>query len=462
MVCGIYQIVNIFNGKSYIGQSRNINRRWREHTRGLNKPNALEIGNYPLRCAFLKYELAETVSIAGKTGWFDFKIIEECTEDKLLEREQFWINIIKPEYHCNIWTPARKKNKIDSEKKYWIQYHNYNTLGYLPVEQILDESLLEEYDYDEVLPGVSTNKRAVLNTKDDTIFLIVGIGEKPKQYYLWSTFICEETTTSDYEDSCFYNAFGSGHLMNFPQLLNSKEFNEFKSFCGNFGFGFMRIKDSPYLNTLKELSEKHKPKSSKVNFCQHIVSFYTQVTYVNPKEFSAYHNRGFSRHLAVSLHPEDALPVLAGECTVLLICEPSNQVSNYKSSTLLIHILDFFDLEDKQEYIAYYGFNEETFSTYSIAGWITVENVFKYDAKSFASDRELHLQENDFSYYQTHWGNEGCDVWGISLKEPVVLNPPICNVLQPEGIYNGDIWQPENLSHIEAFKFALKIPVEYE
>ncbi|MEA5566940.1 GIY-YIG nuclease family protein [Anabaena sp. UHCC 0399] len=459
MVCGIYQIVNTFNGKSYIGQSRNIHRRWREHTRGLNKPNALEIGNYPLRCAFLKYGLVEIVSKLGKVGWFDFRIIEECTEYKLLEREEFWINTLKPEYNCNIWTPAKKKNKLESEEKFWIQYHNYNFLGYLPVEQIIDESLLNEYDCDEVLPGISTNKRAVLNTKGDTIFLIVGIGEKPKQYYLWSKFICEETTTSDYENSHFYDAFGSGYLMKSPQFLNSKEFNEFKRFCGNFGFGFMRIKDSAYLNKLKELSRLNRSTSSKINFSQYIKDFYTEVTRVNSKEFSAYHNRGFSRHLAVSLHPEEALPVLAGECTILLIREPSNQVLNYKGSTLLIHILDFYNSEEKEEYIASYGLNEETFSTYSIAGWITVENVFRYDAESFASDKDLHLQDNDFGYYQEHSGD---DVWGISLTEPVLLNPPICDVLQPEGIDNGDIWRPENLSHLEAFQFALKIPVEYE
>ncbi|MBD2345161.1 GIY-YIG nuclease family protein [Anabaena subtropica] len=462
MVCGIYQIVNTSNGKSYIGQSRSIHRRWREHTRGLNRPNALEIGNYPLRCAFLKYGLTETVSTSDKIGWFDFRIIEQCTEDKLLEREQFWINTINPEYNCNIWTPARKKNKVDSEKKFWIQYHNYNSLGYLPVEHILDEYLLEEYDYDEVLPGISTNKRAVLNTKGDTIFLIVGIGEKPKQYYLWSAFICEEKTISEYEDSYFYGAFGSGHLMKSPQLLNSKEFNEFKSFCGNFGFGFMRIKDSPYLNRLKELSENHKPKSLKFNFKNYIKDFYAQVTCVNPKEFSAYHRRGFSRHLAVSLHPETALPVLAGECTVLLICEPTNHVLKYKGSTLLIHILEFYDEEKEQEYIESYELNEETFSIYSIAGWITVENVFKYDAESFAADRNLHLQENDFRYYQTHWGDGKCDIWGIYLKEPVVIKPPICNVFQPEGIYSGDIWQAENLSHLEVFQLALKIPVNDE
>ncbi len=108
MVCGIYQISNTTNGKSYIGQSRNIYRRWREHTRGLDSPNALDMGSYPLRYAFLKYELKQIVDKPGLTGVFDFKIIENCAESELLERERFWINKLDPQYNCNLWTPARK------------------------------------------------------------------------------------------------------------------------------------------------------------------------------------------------------------------------------------------------------------------------------------------------------------------------------------------------------------------
>ncbi|MEH2116823.1 GIY-YIG nuclease family protein [Nostoc sp.] len=395
MVCGIYQISNTVNGKSYIGQSRNIYRRWKEHTRGLDKPNVLEMGSYPLRYAFLKYELKEVVTTPGKTGLFDFKIIEECTEDKLLERELFWINTIDPEYNCNIWTPARKKKEIDSEPKFWVQYHNYNVLGYVPVEMILDESLIETYDYEEILPGISTNKRAVLNTVGDTIFLILGIGNNPKQYYLWSKFICEEIVINDYVNSHFYDAFGTGYLIEPPQLLNSKQFNEFKRFCGNFGFGFMRIKESSeactYLTTLKNITENYKPKNSKLNFSQYIKDFYTQVTRVNPNEYSAYHHRGFYRHLAVSLSIEEALGLLIGEYTTLIIFYPMNHELNYRDSTLLIHTLDFDNSEEGKKYIASYEFKEKTFSPYSIVGWITVEKVLKYDEKSFAADKDLHL-----------------------------------------------------------------------
>lgn len=455
MVCGIYQISNTVNGKSYIGQSRNIYRRWKQHTRGLDKPNVLEMGSYPLRYAFLKYDLKEVVTTPGKTGLFDFKVIEECTEDKLLERERFWINTIDPEYNCNIWTPARKKKEIDFEPKFWVQYHNYNVLGYVPVEMILDESLIEKYYYEEVSPGISTNKRAVLNTVGDTVFLIVGIGNKPKQYYIWSKFICEEIVTNNYENSHSYDAFGTGYLIDPPQLLNSKQFNEFKRFCGNFGFGFMRIKESSeprtYLTTLKDITEHYKPKNLTFNFLQYIKDFYTQVNRVNRNEYSAYHQRGFYRHLAVSLSIEEALELLMDEYTTLVIFDPMNHELNYKGSTLLIHTLDFYNPEQGKEYIASYEFDEKTFPPYAIVGWMTVEKIFKYDEKSFAADKDLHLLGESLVEYKKSCGYEGYDVWGIALKKPIFLNPPICNVLPPEGINNGELWGAKDLSHLEAF-----------
>jgi hypothetical protein len=466
MACGIYQITNTVNGKSYIGQSRNIYQRWRQHTRGLDSPNALEMGSYPLRKAFLKYELNEIVGKPGKTGVFNFKIIEKCTENKLLERERFWINEIDPEYNCNLWTPARKKKGIvDTEPKFWVQYHNYDKLGYLPAESTLDESCEDEYEYDEVLPGISTNKRSVLNVVGDTVFLIVGIGDRPKQYYLWSTFLCEEVAVDEQEGSLSYDAFGSGHLIDPPQLLNSEEFHEFRKHCGNFGFGFMRIKPyggkhqgSDYLNTLKKIAEDYKPKSEKVDFSQFIKNFYTEVTRVNPNEFSAYHKRGFARHLAVSLHIENALSLLMGEYTLLVTFKPYDHILHYGGSTLLIHSLDFYDLESGKEYLASYELDEETFPVNAIQGWVTVESIFKYDEKRFAADREIHQYEKDLSYYQDLC--EG-DVWGMTVKDPVILYSSVY-VLPPEDISDGIFWEVEDLSQLEAFKTVLNNQIEEE
>lgn len=81
-ICGIYKITNLINGKVYIGQSTNIERRWKDHKRMFNyKDDGSLKYNYPLYCAFRKY---------GEKN-FKFEIIEECSEEELNEKEILYI-----------------------------------------------------------------------------------------------------------------------------------------------------------------------------------------------------------------------------------------------------------------------------------------------------------------------------------------------------------------------------------
>ncbi len=85
---GIYKITKKENGKAYIGQSNNIERRFQEHCQ---KGEASRI---PLDIAIKKY---------GKDA-FNFEIIEECPIEKLNEREAYWIkyyNTIETGYNCS-------------------------------------------------------------------------------------------------------------------------------------------------------------------------------------------------------------------------------------------------------------------------------------------------------------------------------------------------------------------------
>ena len=71
----IYKITNKMNNKIYIGQTnRTIEIRWKEHCRHLNK-------NMPICRAIKKY---------GKSN-FLVEELEECPNNKLDEREQYWI-----------------------------------------------------------------------------------------------------------------------------------------------------------------------------------------------------------------------------------------------------------------------------------------------------------------------------------------------------------------------------------
>lgn len=81
MTCGIYQIVNNINGKGYIGQSRNIEKRWLAHKESKE--------DYPLYKAFRKYGVEN----------FTFQILEECSTEDLNEKEKFYIKTEHSEYN---------------------------------------------------------------------------------------------------------------------------------------------------------------------------------------------------------------------------------------------------------------------------------------------------------------------------------------------------------------------------
>ena len=81
MSCGIYKITNKINGKSYIGQSIYIEKRWTRE-----KQEAFCSGShsydYILSQAFRKYGLEN----------FSFEILEECPRAELNERERYYIS----------------------------------------------------------------------------------------------------------------------------------------------------------------------------------------------------------------------------------------------------------------------------------------------------------------------------------------------------------------------------------
>ena len=78
---GIYKITNLCNEKCYIGQSRNIYKRWSNHKRVAQDKR--EKGyNYPLYTAFRKYGLHN----------FKFEILEECLIEELDNKEIYWID----------------------------------------------------------------------------------------------------------------------------------------------------------------------------------------------------------------------------------------------------------------------------------------------------------------------------------------------------------------------------------
>ena len=89
---GIYKIENLVNGKKYIGQSTNIEKRWKEHIKlskiKSDKESILKRQQAPLYRALNKYGVEN----------FSFTILEECSVEELNDKEKYWIN-----YYHSFW-----------------------------------------------------------------------------------------------------------------------------------------------------------------------------------------------------------------------------------------------------------------------------------------------------------------------------------------------------------------------
>lgn len=87
MITGIYKITNLVNGHAYIGQSIDIEKRWKNHK--ITAYNKNDSGYmYPLYQAIRKYGIE----------YFSFDILEECEYEKLNEREMYYIQLYNT-YH---------------------------------------------------------------------------------------------------------------------------------------------------------------------------------------------------------------------------------------------------------------------------------------------------------------------------------------------------------------------------
>lgn len=117
---GIYRIKNLINGKCYYGSSKNIEKRWSTHKRGLNTNTHI---NCILQRAWDKY---------GENN-FIFEIIEECDINILLETEQKYLDL-QPEYNIGVKSSGgdnltKNPNKVNIVKKMTESVkRRYNTM----------------------------------------------------------------------------------------------------------------------------------------------------------------------------------------------------------------------------------------------------------------------------------------------------------------------------------------------
>lgn len=103
-ISGVYKITNNITGDFYIGSSNNVEHRWADH----KCPSTWKkCPNIMLYLDMQKYGLSN----------FAFEIIEET--NNLKEREQYWMDYLKPVYN------NRRSNGFDIErhKEYQKKFH---------------------------------------------------------------------------------------------------------------------------------------------------------------------------------------------------------------------------------------------------------------------------------------------------------------------------------------------------
>ena len=95
-ISGVYKITNTITNDFYIGSSKDVKRRWKEH----KKPSTWnKQSNSQLYKDMQKYGLEN----------FVFEVLEEVEADSLKEAEQQFIEKLKPTYNRNNAKEEKKK-----------------------------------------------------------------------------------------------------------------------------------------------------------------------------------------------------------------------------------------------------------------------------------------------------------------------------------------------------------------
>ena len=122
MSIGIYKIENLVNHKIYIGQSLHIEKRWQEHC----QINASSL-------------VGKAIQKYGKQN-FSFQILEECEEEKLNEREEFYIHY----YKSLVPNGYNIEDKNNGKSSYFLNYSKETLL------QIVNDIKFSDLTFKEI------------------------------------------------------------------------------------------------------------------------------------------------------------------------------------------------------------------------------------------------------------------------------------------------------------------------
>lgn len=114
---GVYRWTNLINGKSFVGSSINLGRRFREY----------------FNINFLESEIKKNKSIIYrsliKSGYsnFSLEILEYCDPSEAISREQYYLDLIRPEYNILPTAGSLYGYKHSEESKLWKHLKRLNS-----------------------------------------------------------------------------------------------------------------------------------------------------------------------------------------------------------------------------------------------------------------------------------------------------------------------------------------------
>jgi group I intron endonuclease len=146
MSCGIYKIVNVKNNKIYIGSSVNLKSREKRHFWMLRKN--IHDNNY-LQHSYNKY---------GKDT-FLFDIIEICSYEELIVKENFYINKYNSNnltFGYNLATVNEfRRNTFNNEVKIKLSKYNLHKNGNINTFSLINIETNEEFIFDSLVDGAN-------------------------------------------------------------------------------------------------------------------------------------------------------------------------------------------------------------------------------------------------------------------------------------------------------------------
>lgn len=152
---GIYLITNMVNKKVYVGQSLNIEKRYKEHLRS-GQPDKYSIKNErdtktPIHLAMQKYGVEN----------FQLRVLELCDKESLNEKEKQWIKYYKAkDFSCyNIADGGQDSFALKGE------YHSQAKLSQKDVDEI-KRLIKQGTDFNSILkifPFISKSSLSMIN-----------------------------------------------------------------------------------------------------------------------------------------------------------------------------------------------------------------------------------------------------------------------------------------------------------